>query len=156
MSVGFMFKQWWDNDGYCSYDDHGTGWTWHEAAEGATAYEMFYIDGMNIARGFDAETHLSFLWNNQIELSYPIVLDILNVEVFGSATAAVNTLEDLKWNQLEWYFAFGAGVRLSIPGFPLGLYLVQNATIKDGTASWVTDGNIGSLNLVLAISTSLY
>ncbi len=146
-SVSFMLPQFWNN---------GDGWKWNDASKGATTYEMLYIDGMNIGRGFDSVTHLSFLWNNQIELSYPIVLDILNVEGFISATAATETLEELSWNNLDWYFAAGAGVRLSIPGFPLGLYLVKNATFMDNKFAWDNDGFIAGMKLVLAISTSIY
>ena len=142
-----MLPQFWNN---------GDGWKWNDASKGATTYEMLYIDGMNIGRGFDSVTHLSFLWNNQIELSYPIVLDILNVEGFISATAATETLEELSWNNLDWYFAAGAGVRLSIPGFPLGLYLVKNATFMDNKFAWDNDGFIAGMKLVLAISTSIY
>ena len=148
-SVSFMLPQFWND---------GDGWKWHEASKGATTYEMLYIDGMNIGRGFDPVTHLSFLWNNQIELSYPLVLDILNAEVFASASAVTETLEELaSFGNIDWYFAFGAGVRLSIPGFPLGLYLVKNATIIDNSFEWDNDGFIfGGIKLVLAISTSIY
>ena len=149
-SVNAMLPQLWNKD--------NKGWKWYEAAEGATTYEMLYIDGMNIGRGFDSVTHLSFLWNNQIELSYPLVLDILNVEAFASATGVTETLEELQsFSNLDWYFAFGAGIRLSIPGFPLGLYIVKNATIIDQAWAWDNDGVIpGGLKLVLAISTSIY
>jgi len=56
----------------------------------------------------------------------------------------------------------GAGVKLKVPGFPLGLYLVKNATYIDDAFSWV-EGNIfkgtsadSGLSLVLAITTTLY
>ncbi len=151
-SVSVMLPQFWNNK------DDKTGWDWYEAAEGATTYEMLYIDGMNIGRGFDSVTHLSFLWNNQIELSYPIVLDILNVEAFASATGVTETLAELaSFDNIDWYFAFGAGIRLSIPGFPLGLYIVKNATLIEQQWQWDNDGIIpGGLKLVLAISTSIY
>ena len=147
-SVSFMQPQFWND---------GDGWKWHEASKGATTYEMLYIDGMNIGRGFNAVTHLSFLWHNQIELSYPLVLDILNAEVFVSASAVTQTLEELQaFGNIDWYFAAGAGIRLRIPGFPLGLYLVKNATVIDSSFSWDNDGLIGGIKLVLAISTSIY
>lgn len=147
-SVSFMLPQYWND---------GDGWRWHEASEGATTYEMLYIDGMNIGRGFDPVTHLSFLWNNQIELSYPLVLDILNVEGFVSASAVTETLEELSaFGNIDWYFAGGVGIRLSIPGFPLGLYLVKNATLINNSFQWDNNGFIGGLKLVLAISTSIY
>ena len=114
-SVSFMLDQYWKLPG-------GDSWQWHEAAMGATQYEMLYIDGMNIGRGFSPQTDKAFLWHNQIELSYPLVLDVLNVEAFGSATGVADKLTDLSSiKNVDWYFALGAGIRMRIPGFPLGL-----------------------------------
>lgn len=147
-NVSFMFDQYWKKDGR---------WDWYDARYGATIYEMLYIDGMNTGRGFDPETDLSFLWHNQLELSYPLVLDVLNAEVFVSATGVTKTLSELSsFSNIDWYFSAGAGIKMRIPGFPLGLYLVKNATVIDGAFDW-TDGYIpGDLKLVLAISTSIY
>ncbi len=145
-NASFMFDQYWNRDGH---------WGRYSARQGATEYEMLYIDGMNIGRGFDTITDLSFLWHNQIDLSFPVVLDLLNVEAFVSMTGATSTLEDLSsFYNIRWYMAMGAGFKLTIPGFPLGLYLVKNATILDGSFQW-EDGYIFGMKLVLAISTSL-
>lgn len=153
-SVSFMFDQYWRNDGK---------WGWYEAAKGATQYEMLYIDGMNIGRGFSAKTDKSFLWHNQIELSYPIVLDVLDVEGFISASGVTSSLSELSsFSNIDWYFAAGVGIRMSIPGFPLGLYLVKNAYIEDNHFAWDTGNIFGGgkegrgLKLALAITTSIY
>ena len=157
-SASFMFDQYWKKPGADS-------WDWYEAAQGATQYEMLYIDGMNIGRGFSPKTDKSFLWHNQIELSYPLVLDVLNVELFGSATGVADKISDLSSiSNVDWYFALGAGIRMRIPGFPLGLYLVKNAYIVDNVAAWDTGYIFGTgktddgrgLKLVLAITTSIY
>ena len=157
-SASFMLDQFWKKPGTDS-------WDWYEAAQGATQYEMLYIDGMNIGRGFSPKTDKSFLWHNQIELSYPLVLDVLNVEMFGSATGVAEKLADLSSiENVDWYFALGAGIRMRIPGFPLGLYLVKNAYIVDNVAAWDTGYIFGTgktddgrgLKLVLAITTSIY
>ncbi len=90
-----------------------------------------------------------------LELSYPLVKNILNFEVFASATAITEKLEN--FYKPDWYFSTGAGVRLKISGFPLGLYLVKTATYTQSTDKfeWLSGSVFNSLNLVLAISTSL-
>ncbi len=145
-NVSFMFDQYWNRNGV---------WGRYTARQGATEYEMLYIDGMNIGRGFDTITDLSFLWHNQIDLSFPVVIDLVNVEAFASMTGATSTLVALSnFNNIDWYMAIGAGFKLAIPGFPLGLYLVKNATLRNGDFQW-EDGYIFGMKLVLAISTSL-
>lgn len=156
-NVSFMFDQFWKKDGV---------WGLYDARQGATKYEMLYIDGMNIGRGFSPITDKSFLWHNQIELSYPLVMDVLSVEGFASGTGVTNTLDELSsFGNIDWYFAFGAGIRMRIPGFPLGLYLVKNATygIDNNGFEWDSGYIFGTgqddgrgLKLVLAITTSIY
>ena len=149
-SVSFMFDQWWKNDGV---------WGWYNPREGATRYEMLYMDGMNIGRGFDVIYNKSFMWHNQIDLTYPVVYQMLAVEAFASATGVTRTISDLAdFGNIDWYFAAGAGIKMQIPGFPLGLYLVENWTYKRNSGfQWVQSGigNTG-LKLVLAITTSYY
>ena len=138
-------------------------WLWRNAKEGATRYEMLYIDGMNIGRGFSIVYDQSLLWDNQLSVSWPLVQNILSAEVYASATGVVSQLSDLtSFSALNWYFSMGAGVKLKVPGFPLGIYLVKNATYMDSTFAW-KPGNIfkgsaddSGLKLVLAITTSLY
>ena len=121
--------------------------------------EMLYMDGMNIGRGFDVIYNKAFMWHNQIDLTYPLVYQMLAVEAFGSATGVTRTLSDLSdFGNIDWYFAAGIGLKMQIPGFPLGLYLVENWTYKRASGfQWVQTG-IGQtgLKLVLAITTSYY
>ena len=160
-SVSFMLPQYWNNT-------DKSGWGWYEASEGATRYEMLYIDGMNIGRGFsgsyDDLYDNSFLWHNQLDLTFPLVNNVMAAEGFFSATGALQDLKELnRFSNINWYFATGIGIKMQIPGFPLGLYLVKNATIREGNG-WAWDsgfifnnGKAGSgLKLVLAITTSLY
>jgi outer membrane protein insertion porin family len=156
-SVNIMLPQ------YYNYEDDG-GWGWHDPKLGATKYEMLYIDGMNIGRGFDVVYDLSFLYDNQVSISIPIAENLLSAEIFASATGAVSDLSDLNgFSSLDWYFAMGAGIKLKIPGFPLGLYLVKNATAYSGSSfAWdagsifTTSSDTSGLKLVLAITTTLY
>ncbi len=152
--VDFMLPQYWNKT--------GSGWQWYDAKDGATKYEMLYIDGMNIGRGFSVQTDKAFLWNNQIDLTYPLAEDVISLEGFVSGTAVTTRLNELSFNALDWYFAAGFGLKMEIPGFPLGLYLVKNATILSGSSFAIQKGSLfnwggnSGLSLVLAITTSIY
>lgn len=134
---------------------------------GATKYEMLYIDGMTIGRGFGTVVDQAFLWDNMAEISYQLVENILQAELFVSATGVNSKLTDIK-NGINWYYAAGFGIKLKIQGFPLGLYLVKNATYRyqnfgDTARSFEWLGGsyfhgskeTSGMSLVLAISTSL-
>ena len=123
---------------------------------------MLYLDGMNIGRGFSTVYDQSIMWHNQIELSYPLISNVLSWEIYTSATALTKRI-DSEYDP-SWYFSAGAGLKLSIPGFPLGLYLCKNATkiagedftFKSGPIFQNSGNSNSGLRLVLAITTSLY
>ena len=151
----FMLPQFWNNT-------DKSGWASYDASQGATKYEMLYLDGMNIGRGFSIVLDQSFLWHNQLEVSFPLVNNMILMEAFMSASGVTSKLEDLdKFSNINWYFAAGFGIKLKVPGFPLGLYLVKNATLIDNTFKWVGgslfgDGVTSGMKLVLALTTSIY
>lgn len=147
------------------YPDSSGSWAWRDAKEGATRYELLYIDGMNIGRGFPVVYDQSFLFDNQLSISWPLAQNVLSAEVYTSATGVSPTLQEItSLNSLSWYFSMGAGIKLKIPGFPLGLYLVKNATYMNNTFAWSENNTLfrnssnpdSGLSLVLAITTSLY
>ena len=154
-SLSLMLPQFWNN----TYDH---GWDVYSPFDGATRYEMLYLDGMNTGRGFSVQLYKSLLWHNQIELSYPIVRNILNFEVFISADGAIDDLEELNsFGDLNWYFGTGFGIKLRIPGFPLGLYWVKNAVYNVPDLGYedqfhIIDNSILGGSIVLAITTSIY
>ena len=167
-SVNFMLPQFYNYNNIYG-DDSSKGLGFWDPKLGATKYEMLYIDGMTIGRGFSSVTDQSFLWDNMLEVSYQIVDNILQAELFVSATGVNYELEHIK-SGINWYFAAGGGIKLKISGFPLGLYLVKNASYKfpsvtsvegERTFQWHGgnyfhgDSPTSGLNLVLAISTSL-
>lgn len=147
-----------------NYEDNGIAF--YDAKLGATKYEMLYIDGMTIGRGFSTITDQAFLWDNMLEVSYQLVENVIQAEAFISATGITSDLDYIS-SGLNWYFAAGAGIKLKISGFPLGLYLVKNATyLTDSSGnrsftwkpgSYFNWGNSATsgMSLVLAISTSL-
>ena len=160
-SANFMLPQ--------LYNYENRGLKFWDPKLGATKYEMLYIDGMTIGRGFNTVIDQSFLWDNMLEISYVLVDNVLQAELFVSATGVNSELEHIK-SGINWYFAAGGGLKLKISGFPLGLYLVKNATYKFPNVStvegerefnWVGgtyfhgSSETSGLSLVLAISTSL-
>lgn len=157
-NVSFMLPQYSNLGGYSSFG-------WHPSHDGATKYEMLYIDGMNIGRGFNVVYDQSFMWHNQFELTFPLVYQVVALEAFASATGVTADLEDLNsFSNINWYFAAGCGIKMMIPGFPLGLYLVKNATVLDNNG-WAWESGLlfssknrpgSGMKLVLAITTSLY
>lgn len=130
----------------------------------ASKFEYLYIDGMTIARGFMPDFYFEFLWDSSLEFSIQIAENVLWGEAFVSATGTSRDLSSVGDDPLNWYFAAGVGIRLKVPGFPLGLYLVKNATLKDGNPFTWESGPIfrnqnrddSGLKLVLAITTSIY
>ena len=147
------------------YSNENVTWDWRPSKEGATKYEMLYIDGMNIGRGFPVVYEKSLLFDNQLSISWPLAHNILSAEVYTSGTGVITSLPDYNGlSSLDWYFSMGAGIKLKIPGFPLGLYLVKNATYKNNTFAWYDENLLfknpsnpdSGLSLVLAITTSFY
>ncbi|MGD1823517.1 MAG: outer membrane protein assembly factor BamA [Pleomorphochaeta sp.] len=152
------------------YYNHSTyGYGFYDAIEGATVSEMLYIDGTSVALGHDVVEDLEFVFDNKLSLQYSIVDNILAVDTFISATAVSEDYSDaINFNNWDWYFATGIGAKLEISGFPIGLYLVKDATILnsesedftfvEGSLFNFTDDNsiFNGVNLVLAFTTSLY
>jgi len=143
------------------YSNNGT-WGW---GLGATQAEKLYIDGMNVARGRSPLYNLEFLWDNTFEFSMPISEKVIWAEAYVSATGYKSDLADV--NNLgisDFYFGTGLGIRLAIPGFPLGLYLTKNFSVnEDGIVKWEPgdilanpDNAESGFKLVLAITTSIY
>lgn len=152
--------------------DSTTGkWGWSSSAkEGATANEMLYIDGTTNALGHDFTTDLSFLFDNKFAVEYSIVDNLLAWDTFISATAATSELNDVgNINNWDWYFAAGSGLKVKIPGFPIGLYLVKDATIMNSAGDGFafkegglfnfnnsTNSILNGVNLVLSLTTNLF
>jgi outer membrane protein insertion porin family len=150
-TVSFMFDQFFMKDG-----------KWVKGMS-ASKYEYLYIDGITLARGITPEFYFEFLWDSSLEFSIQLAENVLWAEAFVSATGASVELDTIGTNPLNWYFAMGAGIKLKIPGFPLGLYIVKNAhKYGDSPFKWEsgpifkTKGEDSGLKLVLAITTSIY
>lgn len=132
----------------------------------ATQSEKLYIDGMNIVRGIDSPIYnLEFLWDTTLDISVPITKGVLSGEIFASATGYKRSVEDsFDLSIQDFYFSTGAGIKLTIPGFPLGLYLTKVFSFDDTNQIQWQSGELfanpsnpdSGLNLVLAITYNLY
>jgi len=159
-NLSMMLPQYYNNEG--TYD-------FYDAKEGATINEMLYIDGASIAIGHSVVQDLSFTFDNKLALEYSLIDNILALDTFVSATAVSSELSNLvKFSQWDWYFAAGAGLKMKISGFPIGLYIVKDATIinsdnegfKFNSGSLFNfsddDSILNGMNLVLSFTTNLF
>lgn len=131
----------------------------------ATQAEKLYIDGMTVARGYrDPTYNLEFLIDNIADITVPIAPNVLAGELFFSATGYKPNVEDaLSIGLSDFIFSMGGGIKLTIPGFPIGLYLTKvfefdenNQVIWQPGEIFRGDDPSSGLNLVFAITYSLY
>ena len=130
--------------------------------------DLLYIDGMTTARGWSsAETGTGeALWDNWIELRMPVIEQYLWSDLFISGTGMWSKTDDLDDFSLDdFYFSMGGGLRLTIPGLPIGFYLVKRFSFADNNLSsiqWQT-GNVfasseegSGLDFVISLTASMF
>ena len=109
-------------------------WGWNVKA---TTGDMLYTDGMNIARGWGFEQDGEAMWDNWIELRMPIAQNVLWGDLFLSGTGFWQDLGEVKTMEIsDFMFSFGAGIRFTIPGLPIGLYFTKRFSFPDGKFEW--------------------
>ena len=105
----------------------------------------FSVDGMFVARGWPTSTdRYKFLWDNTVQLKFPIVRNILAFDLFLDAVGAWQTddlLEDDFFTGEQWRFSLGGGFRFDNPQFPIGIYLVKRFQWQEGSLSWYPDSD---------------
>jgi outer membrane protein insertion porin family len=105
--------------------------------------DFLYIDSMQIARGWGWRSGGTSRWNNWVELRMPIFEQFLWWDFFFSGTAMwEDNAEITSMNLDDFLFTFGGGLRLTIPGFPMGFYLAKRFRTNNGVVEW-QPGNIG-------------
>jgi outer membrane protein insertion porin family len=115
---------------------------WREEALTIINDEL-YIDGWNIARAWPLERELKALWDNRLELRMPIAEKLLWGIFFVDGALGANEISDLRdWADTNtfmehFYFSFGAGIRFTIPQFPIRLYLARRFEYGPDGLSWV-------------------
>jgi outer membrane protein insertion porin family len=105
--------------------------------------DELYIDGWNIARAWPLERELKALWDNRLELRMPIAEKLLWGVFFVDGALGATEISDLgDWADTNtfmehFYFSFGAGIRFTIPQFPIRLYLARRFEYGPDGLSWV-------------------
>ncbi|MDR2314066.1 MAG: outer membrane protein assembly factor BamA [Spirochaetaceae bacterium] len=99
-----------------------------------------YIDGMFIGRGwYDERMTRGFaLWENWVELRFPLFANILALDLFFDADVVKDTPKDF-FNNLsisDWRFSLGGGFRFTIAQFPFRFLLAKRFRVVDGRVEW--------------------
>ncbi len=103
----------------------------------------FTVDGMFVARGWPVSTdRYKYLWDNSLELKFPLVPNILAFDLFFDAVGAWQTdfaMQNNFGKGEQWRFSLGGGFRFANPQFPIGVYLVKRFQWQDGSLNWFPD-----------------
>ncbi len=99
---------------------------------------QLYIDGMFNGRGWTVYNYDKGrgmgLWNNTVELRFPVLPGILALDFFFDASLIKDTPGELFsdfFNPEDWYFSYGPSLRFCLQQFPLRLLLVNNFKFTD-------------------------
>ncbi|MBN1518723.1 MAG: outer membrane protein assembly factor BamA [Spirochaetales bacterium] len=135
------------------------------------------IDGTFVGRGWGGALGSvlgTSLWENWVELRYPVVPGVLSLDGFFDATALMTpnglldvgasvatgatVLESQGWDALSggnFAFSLGFGLRFAIPQFPFRIYMAKRFYVDpSGSLEWANPG--GGLDFVLSITQPLY
>ncbi len=135
-----------------AYDPAVGAWDWQTVTDYT---DQLYIDGMTVGRGW-REMYGDALWDNKLELRMPIVKQALWLVGFFDAAAlwdqpfgAVPPATSIdQMNIGQFYFSFGLGIRITIPQFPIRLYIAKGFRVTNGAIDWSTfDSQVGTLNI---------
>ncbi len=121
------------------------------------------VDGMVYGRGWEISDkeigNGDLLWNNSVELRYPVFKNALSVDLFFDASMVKNTdVSSLDLSDASnWFFSFGPGLRLLMQQLPIRVYLANNFMLDDGF-SWrkangeLADSFLSGWHFVLSFS----
>jgi outer membrane protein insertion porin family len=127
--------------------------------------DLLATNQMFIARGWDPITGGEALWNNWIEFRSPIVEQVLWTDTFLDAVAIWDDPADIGSRGIDnMLFSMGAGLRFTIPQFPIRVYLAKRFRINaDGSFAWqqgslfnYNDTATGGLDFVFSIGSDLF
>ena len=120
---------------------------------------------MFVGRGWDPQIGGEALWNNWLEVRMPIAEQVLWLDTFFDAVGIWEDREDILSPQLsDMLFGFGAGLRFTIPQFPIRVYLAKRFRFDEtGQIEWQQgelfngdNSSDGGLDFVFAIGGNLF
>ena len=99
------------------------------------------VDGMFVGRGWSGEYRNKglTLWENWVELRFPLVPNILAWDFFFD-TAGVESTQGQYFQSFtveNLRFSFGGGVRFTLPQFPFRFSLAKRFKVQDGELHWM-------------------
>lgn len=126
--------------------------------------DLLFLDGMFNARGWGTIRNGEALWSNWLEFRMPIAENVLWFDTFFDAATIWQDRDSIGQGSIEnMYFGFGAGLRFTIPQFPIRLYLAKRFRVQDGAVQWQagdffdSDDRPGSgLDFVFSIGTGFF
>ena len=135
-------------------------WDQFDGSLDVTRSEMFYIDGMTMARGWNRVYDGHALWDNWFELRMPIAERFLWWDWFISATGIWADRDSFKdRDKNDYYYSMGGGLRLTVPGLPIGFYFVKRYEYENNEIEW-HDGPLFDssmkLDFVIGFTPSFY
>lgn len=148
-SISFIFPQFWSPG---------------ERLVGDPSRDFLFIDGMFNARGWNRRTGGKALWTNWLEFRMPLAEQVIWFDQFIDAAALYEERDQIGQRGIDsMFFSMGAGIRFTIPQFPIRLYLAKRFQIEDGQVDWQTgslfnpDNEEGrGLQFVFSIGTELF
>jgi len=119
-----------------------------------TPADTLFIDGMTIGRGWAYRNEFKAVWDSSVELRHPLVKQFLWWTWFFDVVGAWREVYSMGGMSIDdYYFSYGFGLRFTIPGFPIRLYLSRNWKWEDGMVEWEDgDFSIGPHGFKFVIS----
>ncbi len=140
------------------YHDPVDGWGWGTVTDST---DLLYIDGMTVGRGW-RQIYGEALWDSKIELRTPLAKDVLTGVLFFDAAALWPAYTDVGAMTIQDFcFSFGAGLRFTIPQFPIRLYLGKAFQVDEfGKVVW-KDGDLAlgdnfSLSFIISLGGDVF
>ncbi|MCL2066099.1 MAG: outer membrane protein assembly factor BamA [Treponema sp.] len=105
------------------------------------------VDGMFTGRGWSIEYRDKglLLWENWVELRFPLVYGILAFDLFFDAAGkettqgyyfGINNEDERNFTIENMRFSYGFGIRFTLPQFPFRFSLAKRFTVQDGELKW--------------------
>jgi outer membrane protein insertion porin family len=108
--------------------------------ETTVPWDLLYVDGMTIARGWPFVKERRALWDNRLELRLPLAERVIWWVFFLDAVTATELRQDI-WSvkRTDFLFSLGGGIRFTIPQLPIRVSLAQRFDYENGGINWYKD-----------------
>ncbi|MDX9801094.1 MAG: outer membrane protein assembly factor BamA [Spirochaetia bacterium] len=144
-----VFKNWEFKTIFAANSSLSLIWKQFDGSLDITTDDMFYVDGLTMARGWPRVYDGQALWDNWVELRMPIIQKFLWWDWFYSWTGIWTDRDSFtERDKNDYYFSLGGGFRLTIPGLPIGFYFTKRYQYIDNEIVWY-DGPLFGKSMAL-------